>query len=39
MYVRTYEPEYERDRDGRKSHDVGGCGLMGLGENIASRSG
>ena len=28
---------YERaDRDGRKSHDIGGCGLMGLGEKIAS---
>ena len=24
------------DRDGRKSHDIGGCGLMGLGEKIAS---
>ena len=25
------------DRDGRKSHDIGGCDLMGLGEKIASR--
>ena len=26
------------DRDGRKSHDIGGCGLMGLGEKIASHN-
>ena len=25
------------DRDSRKSHDIGGCNLMGLGEKTASR--
>ena len=33
MYVRARSA----DRDGRKSHDIGGCGLMGLGEKIASH--
>ena len=32
--VRTSE---RADHGGRKSHDIGGCGLMGLGEKIASR--
>ena len=34
-HVRTIE---RADRDGRKSHDIGGCDLTGLGENIASRT-
>ena len=35
MYVRArVQACAQIDHDGRKSHDIGGCGLMGLGENI-----